>query len=188
MSRLLLAAGLLGMTTYHDFSLTDDASDIQLTAWRLDPERSSVEFEVPSDWGLPKVRGRFHRYDGTLDLGREPAIALGIEADSIDTGNARRDKHLRSKAFFDAEAHPLVVFLSDTVTLEGDELTVTGGLSAANRSEPLRLVATLRRVGAELEIEATTEVDQRRLGMTYRLLGAIGTPTRLTVRGRLVRD
>jgi polyisoprenoid-binding protein YceI len=176
------------MTTYHDFSLTEEAPDIQLTAWRIDPERSSVEFEVPGNWGLSTVRGRFHRYAGTLDLGREPAIELTIEADSLDTRNARRDKHLRSRTFFDADAHPEVVFLSDTATLDGDQLTVTGGLSAANRSEPLRLVATLRRVGAELEIEATAEVDQRRLGMTYTMLGAIRTPTRLTVRGRLVRD
>ena len=172
------------MTTYHDFSLAEDARDIQLTAWSLDPERSSVEFEVP---GLSTVRGRFHRYQGTLDLRREPAIELTIEAASVDTGNRRRDKHLRSKTFFDVEAQPLVVFLSDSATLDGDQLTVAGGLSAANHSEPLRLVATLRRVGSELEIEATTEVDQRRLGMTYRMLGVIGTPTRLSVRGRLVR-
>jgi polyisoprenoid-binding protein YceI len=185
MSRLFLAAGHCGMTSYHDLSLTEEAPDIQLTTWRLDPERSSVEFEVP---GLSTVRGRFHRYQGTLDLRRQPAIELTIEADSIDTGNRRRDRHLRSKTFFDVEAQPLVVFLSDSATLDGDQLTVTGGLSAATRSEPLRLVATLRRAGSELEIEATTELDQRRLGMTYRLLGVIGTPTRLAVRGRLVRS
>src|SRR6185312_8034794 len=97
-SRLRPAAGLRRMTTYHDFSLAEDARDIQLTAWRLDPERSSVEFEVP---GLSTVRGRFHRYQGTLDLRREPAIELTIEAASVDTGNRRRDKHLRSKTFFD---------------------------------------------------------------------------------------
>jgi polyisoprenoid-binding protein YceI len=176
------------MTGYHDFSLTLEAPDIQLTGWRIDPERSSVEFEVPSNWGLSKVRGEFHRYAGTLDLRREPAIELTIDAASLDTRNARRDKHLRSSAFFDVDTQPQVVFLSDTATLDGEQLTVTGGLSAANNSEPLRLVATLRRVGAELEIEATAEVDQRRLGMTYTMLGAIRTPTRLTVRGRLVRS
>jgi polyisoprenoid-binding protein YceI len=86
------------------------------------------------------------------------------------------------------EAHPHVLFLSEAATLDGEQLTVTGRLGAAGDSEPLELVATLRQVGQELEIEATTEIDQRQLGMTYTLMGVIRTPSRLTVRGRLVQD
>ena len=52
----------------------------------------------------------------------------------------------------------------------------------------VHIVATLRPAGPELEIEAAAEVDQRRLGMTYRLMGLVGAPTRLAVRGRLVAD
>jgi polyisoprenoid-binding protein YceI len=189
MSRLLLAAGLSGMTTYHDFSLTQDAHAIQLTTWRLDPERSTVGFEVPGFWGgLVKVKGRFERYAGTLDLRREPAIELTIEADSVHTGNARRDKHLRSDDFFAVEGNPQVRFLSHSATLDGEQLTVTGTLQAAGASEPVRVVATLVPDGEELEIEATAEVDQRRLGMTFRMLRMVGVPAKLAVRGRLVRS
>jgi polyisoprenoid-binding protein YceI len=163
-----------------------EARDIERAVWRIDPERSSVEFAVPGAWGLSTVKGRFARYEGTLDLRRDPAVELAIDAGSVDTGNARRDKHLRSETFFGAEAHPQVRFLSETATLDGERLTVTGELRAAGESEPLYLVATLRRAGAELEIEATAEVDQRRLGMTFSPLGMIRTPTRLAVRGRLV--
>jgi polyisoprenoid-binding protein YceI len=165
-----------------------DASDLEHTVWRLDPSRSSVGFEVPVLGGLMKVRGGFDRYDGTLELRRSPAIELTIEAGSLNTKNARRDKHLRSNDFFGAEAHPHVSFESDSVTLDGERLTVAGTLHAAVGSEPLQLDATLRQDGAELDIEAATEVDQRRLGMTLTWLGIIGTPTRLVVRGRLVRD
>jgi hypothetical protein len=42
-------------------------------------------------------------------------------------------------------------------------------------------------VGDELEIEATAKVDQRELGMTWSPLGVIRAPSRLIVRGRLVR-
>src|SRR4051812_26049891 len=83
------------------------ARGIEQGVWRLDPSRATVGFEVAGFWGgLAKVRGRFGRYDGTLDLGREPAIELTIEASSLDTGNARRDKHLRSDDFFGVEANP----------------------------------------------------------------------------------
>jgi polyisoprenoid-binding protein YceI len=165
-----------------------EARGVEQTTWRIDPERSTVEFEVPLALGLSTVKGRFADYDGTLDLRRSPAITLRIEADSIDTENARRDKHLRSDAFFGVEAHPHVLFLSETVALDGEQMTVTGRLGAAGASEPLELVATLRQVDDELEIEATAEVDQRQLGMTYSLMGVIRTPARLAVRGRLVQD
>jgi polyisoprenoid-binding protein YceI len=165
-----------------------EARGIEQTTWRIDPARSSVEFEVPLALGLSKVKGRFADYDGTLDLRRSPAITLRIDAAAVDTENARRDKHLRSDTFFGVDAHPHVLFLSESATLDGEQLTVTGRLGAAGASEPLELVATLRQVGEELEIEATAEVDQRRLGMTYSLMGLIRTPARLAVRGRLVQD
>jgi polyisoprenoid-binding protein YceI len=165
-----------------------EARDVEQTVWRIDPERSSVEFEVPLVAGLTTVNGRFERYDGTLDLSRSPAITLRIDAGSVNTENARRDKHLRSDAFFGVQAHPHVLFLSETAALEGERLTVTGRLGAAGHSEPLDLVATVRRDGPELEIEAVAEIDQRRLGMTYTLLGVIRSPAKLAVRARLVRD
>jgi polyisoprenoid-binding protein YceI len=164
------------------------APAIEQTVWRIDPTRSSVEFEVPGFWGLTRVKGRFDRYEGTLDLHRTPAITLTIDADSLTTGNARRDKHLRSDDFFGVGAHPHVVFAADAATLAGEQLEVRGTLHAGGGSEPLSLVATLRQAGAELEIEAMAEVDQRQLGMTFSPLGMIGTPTKLTVRGRLVSE
>jgi polyisoprenoid-binding protein YceI len=165
-----------------------EARAIEQTSWRIDRERSSVEFEVPVALGLPKVKGGFDDYDGTLDLRRSPAITLRIDAGSVNTENARRDKHLRSDAFFGVDAHPHVLFLSESVTLDGERLTVTGRLGAAGASEPLELVATVRQVGEELEIEATAEIDQKQLGMTYTVMGMIRTPARLAVRGRLVQD
>jgi polyisoprenoid-binding protein YceI len=169
-------------------TITADAIRIEHNTWTIDPERSHIEFEVPNVWGLTKVSGSFDRYHGTLDLRHEPAIALAIDAGSLTTGNARRDKHLRSEDFFGTDAHPRVEFVSETATLAGERLTATGELRAGGASAPLSVSATVRRAGPELEIEATAEVDQRRLGMTFSPLGLVGTPTKLIVRGRLVSD
>jgi polyisoprenoid-binding protein YceI len=165
-----------------------EARAVEQTVWRIDPARSTVRFEVPNLWGLTKDAGRFDRFDGTLDLRREPAIRLTIDARSLDTGNARRDRHLSSDAFFGVEAHPQIVFTSETAALEGERLTVTGTLHTAGASAPLQLVATLRPAGQELELETTAEIDQRLLGMTFSPLGMIRRPTKLAVRGRLVPD
>src|SRR4051794_36502506 len=112
------------MTTFHDISRAEEAIDIEQTVWRIDPARSTVGFEISGFWGgLVKVRGRFARYTGTLDLRRDPAVELTIDADSIDTENARRDKHLRSDDFFGVEANPQLRFLSHSATLDGERLT-----------------------------------------------------------------
>ena len=64
--------------------------------WRIDPTRSSIEFRARTLWGLTNVRGRFERYEGTLDLQENPAIELTIDAASLCTKNSFRDRHLRS--------------------------------------------------------------------------------------------
>jgi polyisoprenoid-binding protein YceI len=158
--------------------------------WRLDPARSSVEFHVRHFYGLMTVRGRFARYEGALKLAASPAIALTIDADSLDTKHKRRDQHLRSADFFDTANHPQVRFLSDSATLEGDTLQVAGRLYAAGKHIPLDVHATLRDVRAdnELEIEATALADHRELGMTWSPLGIMRAPSKLIVRGRLVRQ
>jgi polyisoprenoid-binding protein YceI len=167
---------------------TVGATSIENTVWRIDPDRSSVEFNAPYLWGLAMVKGRFTRYQGTLDLSGTPAVELTIEADSLDTNNKRRDKHLRSPAFFGAEQHPYVRFVADSATLEDERLKLRGRLHARGAGMPLDIDATLRRAGDELELEAVTAADHRRLGMTWNPLAVIGTPTEIIVRGRLVRD
>ena len=155
--------------------------------WSLDPARSSAEFEVPSFYGLATVTGRFRRYVGTLNMSDPPAVALVIEADSLETGNRRRDNHLRSAAFFDAPDYPWVRFEADAAELDGDELQVRGELYAAGRQVPIEVDATVTAVGEEFEIEASAVVDHRELGMRFSPLGMVGDHTRLVVRGRLMR-
>ena len=165
----------------------DTTAALATGTWRLDPARSSVEFQVRNLYGLTTVKGHFDSFEGTLRMSGRPAVALTIEADSLDTDNERRDKHLLSDAFFDAAAHPRVRFEADAADLEGDKLKVRGLLYAAGKHVPLAVDAAVAAAGEEFEIAATALVDQRRLGMTWSPLGMIRSPSRLTVRGRLVR-
>ena len=156
-------------------------------SWRLDPARSSVAFHVRHFYGLMTVKGHFDRYDGTLDLqGTQPVVTLTIEADSLDTKHKQRDKHLRSKDFFDVEHHPQVRFVSDGAGVNGDVLQVHGHLHAAGKSIPLELDARITETDAGPRIEATTTADHRELGMTWSPLGILRPPSTLIVRGRLI--
>lgn len=161
---------------------------VDTTRWRIDPARSTVEFYVKGFWGMATIKGCFSRYHGALDFSTQPAIELTVEADSLDTTNEKRDVHLRSPDFFDVEKHPYVRFVSDSATLDGEQLHVQGRLHARGSSIPLELNATLRHIGDDLEIEAATEADHRQLGMTWNRMSMICTPIKLVVKGCLVRD
>ena len=160
------------MKTLHDHR----PADTLVGRWELDPQRSNVEFRVGHFWGLATVKGHFDEYEGRLDLGADPAIELTIDAASVQTGNPKRD----------AENHPSVQFVSDSVVLQGDTLSVRGWLFARDRSIPLELDARVRRVNGELEIEAATSAPHRELGMTWTPLRMIPPHSELHVTGYLV--
>ncbi|HTX12403.1 MAG TPA: YceI family protein [Solirubrobacteraceae bacterium] len=154
--------------------------------WQLDPKRSSVAFSTGNFWGLMKVKGRFDEYQGRLDLSADPAIELTIDAASVQTGNQKRDQHLRSDDFFDAENHGTVRFVSDSADLRGDTLKVHGRLFARDQSIPLELDAHVRDVDGELAIEASTSAPHRELGMTWSPLKIISAQSELRVTGYLL--
>jgi polyisoprenoid-binding protein YceI len=174
--------------------MSTDATDpnaipeVDRVRWRIDPTRSSVEFHAHNFWGLAAVKGKFERYDGTLELYATPAIELTIDAASLNTNNKKRDTHLRSGDFFDVANHPQARFVSDSATLSGQQLKVRGHLHAAGKSVPVDLDATVRPVGDELAVEAETHANHTHLGMTWNRLGMLRTPSKLIVHARLVRD
>ncbi len=169
--------------------ITDQTQDqLAVTCWRLDPAASRVEFRVPHFWGLVTVKGRFERFDGRLEIdasGRR-RISLTIDAASLHTRNRKRDKHLRSVDFFNTKDHPEVCFRSTSVSDAGDSrLRIEGELEVAGERLALRLEPTIQETDHQLEIEASTVVDQRLLGMTWSPLGMTRTPTTLNVHALL---
>jgi polyisoprenoid-binding protein YceI len=156
--------------------------------WRLDPSQSYIGFGARHFFGLKTVTGSFSRYQGTLDLRVKPAVQLTVEASSLDTGNAKRDRHLRSSDFFDTDRHPQIIFISDEVAAEGEVLRISGHLHVAGRVIALTADAAVLRAGGGFVVEAVTHVDQRALGMTWSPLGMLRAPSRLTVQASLVGE
>ena len=157
------------------------------TRWTVDPDKTSVDFAVKTFWGLMTVRGHFDRFDGSYEV--EPdgtTIELTIDGDSLDTGNAKRDEHLRSADFFGIADHPDVRFTSTRVSYAGEGvLHVNGELEAAGTFVPVELDATFREAGGGLEIEAETTVDHAHFGMSSGPLGMIRPPVVLHVKAHL---
>jgi polyisoprenoid-binding protein YceI len=115
------------------FTVFAAPSQAEVKEWRIDPVHSFVGFKV-RHMMVSWVRGRFNKYEGKV--WHDPAdptktkVELQIDAASIDTGNERRDAHLRNPDFFDVEKFPHLRFVSKKIT--GNATTgfkVTGDLT-----------------------------------------------------------
>ena len=121
--------------------------------------------------GTTNRRGVFRAYDGTLKAG---AGELTIEAASLDTGNERRDRQLRSPDFFDVERHPWIVLTATAVTTSDRGVTVTGELAIARERVRLEIPADIERMpDGALHLEAETTVSRKAAGLAWNKLGMI---------------
>lgn len=88
------------------------------TTYKVDQDHTSITFRVRHLF--TQVSGRFDRFDGKISF--DPAhpeqlkIEGSIDAASINTNVAERDKDLRSKRFFDVETYPKITFASTGVS------------------------------------------------------------------------
>ncbi|MFI9804265.1 YceI family protein [Streptomyces sp. NPDC052301] len=164
---------------------------VQTGTWQLDPTASTVSLRHKTFWGLVTVQGTFTAVTGAGEV-RPDGSATGtitLEAASLDTKNAKRDTHLRSADFFDADRHPeITLSVGGTDRLDGDSVRVTGELTVRGVSRPLSFPARLAGASAEaLTLEAEFDVDRAEFGMGWNQLGMMRGLTTVTAALRFAR-
>ena len=143
--------------------------------YSIDPSHSNVGFSV-RHLGLSKVRGRCTTFTGTVQIAEEPtesSVSVEIESGSIDTRDAKRDEHLRSADFFNAEQYPNLTYRSTGVTQQGNQWVVEGELTVNGTTRSVPLHVSFEGSGADpwggqrIAFSATTEIDREEFGLTW---------------------
>ncbi|MGW1326949.1 YceI family protein [Streptomyces antibioticus] len=111
--------------------------------YTIDPSHSSLGF-VARHAMVTNVKGKFLDFSGSLHLdGTDPSLStasLDVTMDSIDTGSADRDGHLKSADFFKTDEFPTMTFRSTSAeALGGDDYRITGDLSILGVTRPLTI-------------------------------------------------
>jgi polyisoprenoid-binding protein YceI len=136
--------------------------------WRVDPHASHARFLAGTLAGLVKTPGRFRSLSGDLVIDHAHVTGgLLIDSSSIDTGNRMRDRHLRSREFFDVKRHPQLRYAAHSISSQGsDRARIDGELLVAGTRTPLVLDVTLHApTDGVVELACHTEVDRVALGI-----------------------
>lgn len=154
------------------------AAHAQPEVWTIDPGHSAATFQV-RHMVVANVKGEFTGPVGSATFDPKDLSTLQIEATidarTINTRNADRDKDLRSDLFFDVGKYPKITFKSRSVSIQAPgKLKVAGDLTIHGVTKPVTLdvegptpeikdIWGSRRIGAT----ATTTIDRRDFGLVY---------------------
>lgn len=119
--------------------------------WRLDPERSRLEWKVE---GEKNHTGSFTDFEGTVSANRIEGVVRSASVEADDPGLTA---HLRSPDFFAVETHPEIRFEADRIEhVGGDAYSIQGTVTIGSVSQPVELHA---RADETPRIRATGQVS-----------------------------
>ena len=148
------------------------------TRFTSDAAHSTIAFSV-RHLLIARVRGRFTRFRGTIDLdplelGRS-RVTAEVEAASLATGDDRRDAHLHSAEFLEAARFPLLTFTSHEIERRTRYLLVSGPLTLHGISRDVSFeVHQLGAPAGRLAFSARSSIDRRDFGLVWDQVIATG--------------
>lgn len=134
----------------------------------IDPDRSRVTFATRHLFGLGRVKGSFGIRGGTADVAdpvAASAIYAEIETASFRTKSRQRDHAVLSPRFLDPAGHPVMIFRSDRIGVEGQ--TLTGTLMVRGTARPVTLTVNRCEVSrGSFTVRVTARIDRTEFGIT----------------------
>jgi len=148
----------------------------QATTYKIDQDHTTVSFKIRHLFSY--VQGTFNDFEGqfTYDAGAPKAwtVQAVVQAESIDTGVAKRDQHLRSGDFFDAAQYPTLEFRSTEITAATpSSATLRGQLTIHGVERPVAFDLAIHGEGKDpwgnqrSGFTATTTINRTEFGLKW---------------------
>lgn len=151
-----------------------------MATWTINSYHSVAQFSV-RHMMVTWVIGMFGKITGTLEFDplkvAASSVVVEIDADSLYTGVAMRDEHLKGPDFFDVVQSPTITFKSTRVEPAGlDHAWVHGDLTLRGVTRPVLLDVTWAgpahledegKIYTSFGFQATTKVNREDFGMMY---------------------
>jgi polyisoprenoid-binding protein YceI len=144
--------------------------------WAIDKAHSQVGFEV-DHMVITTVDGNFTDYDVKLTFDPNDLSTFSVEAvikiASINTENEKRDNHLRSDDFFNAEKYPEMIYKSNKVVKDGEGYVAKGTLTIRGVTKEVDLPFTVKGPikdpwgNTRIGIDASAQINRQEFGVQW---------------------
>jgi polyisoprenoid-binding protein YceI len=144
--------------------------------WSIDKDHSQVGFTV-DHMVVSEVDGQFKSYSGKALLDdadlTKSQVEFTADVGSVDTGNQKRDEHLRGADFFDAAKYPQLTFKSTKITKAGKGYKLKGQLTLHGVTKEVTLDATVSQAvknpwGKQVRaVKITGDLKRADFGLTW---------------------
>lgn len=147
------------------------------TTWKIDPSHTSATIAA-RHLMLTTVRASLSGTTGEVefdpDRPESGRIRLAIPASTVNTGDVKRDGHLRSADFLDVERYPEITFVSTKIRKADDRLVVTGDLTIRGTTKPVDVTVEPNGVvqgmnGRVAGFTATASIDRTAFGLVWNM-------------------
>ncbi|MCT7661047.1 YceI family protein [Mycobacterium deserti] len=170
-------------------SLSEFFSDSSSTGtWTVVPDQSTIVVKSKSMWGLVPVKGRFTEFSGDGQLTPPQTVSghIDIKAASLRTGIRKRDEHLHSADFFEAEKFPdISLMITEASAIDGDTVDLHAQLTIKGTTKPLSLKTKVSPVGdGGMRLSTRVTVNRQDFGVDGNMAGMIGD--NVTISGDIV--
>jgi polyisoprenoid-binding protein YceI len=175
------------MTTLETLLIDPDTAGV----WNLVPGKSTIGFKIRNMWGLIGVKGRFGDVTGDGQITGKGAVfgRLDIRVASLRTGIGKRDKHLLSADFFDAERFgEISVVVTAVEPTSGNAADLRATFSIKGVTAPVPLPARIIPLDdGSVRVSAKTEVDRAQFDLGWNRLGMISERATVSAEAHFVR-
>ena len=154
-----------------------------MSSYKIDPLHSEIEFKV-KHLMISTVNGRFSSFDASMKASQEDFSDMDVEfvadVESISTGVADRDNHLKSVDFFDAKTFPKMKFVSQVVRKCDGFMSMEGLMTIRDCTNPLALKVVYN--GSDTDpwgntkygFELTGSLSRKEFGLSFNAISGGG--------------
>jgi len=175
----------------------------KMASWHLDKDHTTIGFWV-KHMVVSKTNGKFLDYSGVVEMDAETqqfkTIQATIQTNSVFTDHKKRDEHLRSPDFFDANTFPTMTYTMKSYKKNGDNTyTALGDLTIRGITKEITLNGTFNGVAQDpwgntrAGFSGTGTINRQDFGMKFsKLLDngglMVGDNVHITLEVEVIKD
>lgn len=165
-------------------TVTTTAPAVTAAHWDVDKAHTSLKFTV-QHLVISEVEGVFKMFDGSVESKgadfNNASVNFTVDVASVNTGDEKRDGHLKSDDFFNAEKYPRMTFNSTSFKkIKGNMYVLEGNLTIRDVTKKVKWAVIFNGTvkdpwgNVKAGFKATTKINRKEYGLKWNVMTEAG--------------